>query len=314
MTVRLSRLAAVLGCSLLLVACGSSAGPSSSAGSPSAPAASPAATPSTAPSIGPSVVPSSSPPASNVVLKVTSEGGFINPVASLNALPTVTVYSDGRIFTPGPVDAIAPGPLLAPLDVRDVGPAGAAQIEAAIRTAGLDKPTSAGPGIPGDSGTTIFTVTLDGQETVTRLSGNGAGGPGVPGGGSGSGDPGIAAPFALLDRLLDPDQTWGASNVARSTYAPTGYRIFVAPGAPPADASTPQTPVAWPLSSGLAEFGTPAVPDRGVAGLRQGAVLGADAATLGPILAKANQATAFTSGGKEWTLYVRPLLPDESDG
>jgi hypothetical protein len=310
MTDRLARPLALLASTIVLVACGSSATPSASPATPS---------PSTAsipPSIGPSILPSALPSAAatTVLLKVTSEGGFINPLATLNALPTVTVYSDGRIFTPGPVDAIAPGPLLAPVEVRDVGVAGAAQIQAAVRAAGLDQPGTVGPGIPGDAGTTIFSVTLDGQTTETRLSGNGAGRPGVPGGGAGdSADPRKSSAFDLLDRLVDPAETWGASNVVRSTYTPTGYRLFVAPGAPAGDASTPQTPVAWPLSTGLADFGTPAVPDRGVAGLRQGAVLGADAATLAPVLDKANQATAFTSGGKEWTLYVRPLLPDESD-
>ena len=34
----------------------------------------------------------------------------------------------------------------------------------------------------------------------------------------------------------------------------------------------------------------------------------------GPILERASQATAFTSDGGTWTLYVRPLLPDELGG
>ena len=38
---------------------------------------------------------------------------------------------------------------------------------------------------------------------------------------------------------------------------------------------------------------------------------GSDAAKLAPVLAAANQLTAFTSGGASFTLYVSPLLPDE---
>ena len=64
----------------------------------------------------------------------------------------------------------------------------------------------------------------------------------------------------------------------------------------------------------LAAFGSPAVPDRGIPGLRMGVVAGADAVTLGAALAQATQLTAFTSGGRAYTLYARPLLPDELGG
>jgi hypothetical protein len=92
---------------------------------------------------------------------------------------------------------------------------------------------------------------------------------------------------------------------------PVAYRVYVALGAPSGDGSTTEPGVAWPLSTPLASFGTPAVPDRGITGLRQGAVFGADAATLGPILDHANSQTPFISGGMLYTLFVRPLLPDE---
>ena len=293
---RVNLVAILAAIALIAVAC---SGASSSA-SPSTP------TPTTVPS--PSVVPSPSPAAATLLLKVTSEGGFINPGATLAALPTVAVYGDGRIMTPGPVDAIFPGPLLAPVAVRDVGASGAAAILAAIKAAGLDKAPAGGPGIPGDSGTNVFTVVVDGVTTTSRYAG---GGPQGPKGPVASGDEGRAAALALLDRLLDPAETWGAASAAESTYAPEGYRVFVAPGAPPPDASVTEPPVAWPLSTPLSEFGTAATPDRGIPGLRQGAVLGPDAAVLGPLLKSATSLTAFTSGGKPYTLSVRTLLPDE---
>jgi len=300
----------ILATATLVIACSAApgpAGPSPTGGVPSLGPASP----------GPSAIaPSPSNPAAQLLLKVTSEGGFINPIVTLNALPMVEVFADGRILRPGPVPAIAPGPLLPNVTVRSVGAAGAAQIAAAIRAAGLDQEASAGPGIPGDSGTDVFSVTLDGKTTTTRISGNGpgvgrpGGEPGV-GGSGGSAAPGGAAALALLDRLLDPSETWGAAGGQDARYQPEGYRVFAAPGAPQADPALTQKPVAWPLSTGLASFGTPATPDRGVAGLRQGAVVGADAKVLGPVLERATKATGFTSDGGTWTLYVRPLLPDE---
>jgi hypothetical protein len=316
MSVRIKGVAAAAASVVFVVGCGS--GPAASSAPPASgpPSVAPSAAPSNAPSAQP---PSASPSAvaATVLLKVTTEGGFINPSANLNALPLVEVLSDGRILTPGAVDAIAPAPLLPTLEVRDTGAAGAAAITAAITQAGLDKPSTGGPGVPGDSGTDIFSVTIDGQTTDTRLAGGG-GGPGVGGPGGhlpgDSGDPGRAAAFDLLTKLQDPTVAWGGGAVQPTPYAPAGYLVFVIPGAPQNDPATTQVPVAWPLSTTLDAFGSPAANDRGVAGLRQGAVLGADAATLGPILSKATVETAFTSGGSSFTLSVRPLLPDELGG
>ncbi|MEA2631656.1 MAG: hypothetical protein QOE66_1875, partial [Chloroflexota bacterium] len=54
--------------------------------------------------------------------------------------------------------------------------------------------------------------------------------------------------------------------------------------------------------------------DRGIAGLRQGVVLGSDATRLAEVLRAARTGDAFTSGSKSFTLWVRPLLPDEVGG
>ena len=290
---------------IAVAACGGAA-PSSSGTPTSGPSAAPSAVPSATPVASPTTTPVT------LLLKVTSEGGFINPAASLAALPTVAVYADGRIMAPGPVDAIYPGPLLAPVAVRDVGAAGAAAILAAIKGVGLDKPAASGPGIPGDSGTNVFTAVVDGVTTTSRFAGGGQ--PGHPGGPVASGDEERVAALALVDKLLDPAETWGAASVKNGTYTPTGYRVFVAPGAPPTDSQASQPPATWPLSTPLSTFGTPATPDRGITGLRQGVVLGPDAALLGPVLERATAITAFTSGGQSFTLSVRALLPDEAGG
>jgi hypothetical protein len=304
MLARPSRFLSVAAVAVLAAACAATP-------SPVSPSASPHSSPG-ASAIPPSSDPSA--PPSSLLLKVTSEGGFINPAATLAALPIVTVYVDGKIFTPAPVDAIFPGPLLPGLNVRDVGPEGAKSILAAIRTAGLDKPAAGGPGIPGDTGTDVFTILTDGVTTTSRFSGNGPGGPGVGTGGITGGAPERTAALDLLNRLLDPAETWGAPAAPESPYTPSGYRIFVGPAGAQPDPSAGSASVAWPLATRLDAFGTAAVPDRGIAGLRQGVALGADAETLTPILKSATTETTFTSAGKSYSLYVRPLLPDEAGG
>jgi hypothetical protein len=286
---------------ILLAACAAPSG-----GQPSIPPATPTPVPSASPSPSPA-------PAAALVLRVTGEGGFIGAAAGLAALPVVAVYADGRILTPAATPAIYPGPLLTLVDVRDVGPGGAAAIVAAIRAAGLDRPSPAGPGIVGDTGSTVFAATLDGPTVTTRFAdlGGGPTGPGSPGSG---GDPARAAALDLLSKLTDPTQAWAGATGTATLLRPAGYRIFVAPGAPPADASVSEPPVAWPLAVPLGAFGAPAVPDRGIPGLRMGVVTGTDAVTLGAVLAQATQLTAFTSAGRAYTLYARPLLPGELGG
>ena len=286
---------------LILSACNAAAPSPSATGAPSAP---PSASPGTSPS-------PTSGDSATLLLRVTTEGGFIGPAANLAALPQVTVLADGRILTPGAVDAIYPGPLVVPVQVRNVGPSGAAAILVAIRAAGLDKPSAGGGGggIPGDTGTTVFLVNVDGTQVTNRLV-LGGGLPGRPGG-AGSPDPGAAAASDLLNRLMDPGETWGAGSAPSSAFVPAGFRVYVAPGAPVGDGSLTEPTIPWPLSTPLDQFGVPAVPDRGIAGLRQGVVLGADAQTLLPILNRANVLSPFSSGNHLFTLYVRVLLPDE---
>jgi len=257
---------------------------------------------------GGSPVPSASQTPSDalLLLRVTSVGGFINPAANLAALPTVVVYADGRILAAGSPSADNPSPLVMPVSVRNVGAVGAAGILAAIKAAGLDKASSADPGVPGDSGVNVFEVISGGLTTTTRFAGNGPAGPGAAGGDN----PERTAALDLLSRLLDPAETWGAAPAAETIYQPVAYRVFVAPGAP-ADDRTGQPPIAWPLDTPLSGFGAPAVPDLGINGLRSGVILGPDVAVMAPIFAAASAGTAFTSAGQPFTLYVRALLPDE---
>ena len=290
--------AAVMSLASLLAACSS------------APPAPSSASPSSAPS-------PTAPALAELVLRVTSEGGFIAPSAHLAQLPVVVVYADGRILTPSPADGVDPGPLLPVESVRTVGAAGIAAIRAAISAAGLDAEGGTNPGLGADAADTVFTVQAVGKVVTTRFPALGVGGPGPgrPGLPGASADPQRAAALDLLTRLTDATDSWGSPAAGAIVYAPTAYRVFVVPGAPLAsDTGMPAHAIAWPLATPLASFGRPAVPDRGISGLRVGVVSGADAAMLAPLLEAATQATPFASGGASFTLHVSPLLPDESGG
>jgi hypothetical protein len=325
--------------SLLVAATCSSSTPSTpgAAASPSTPATGapsmPPSTPSSTPSA--SAAPSSA-DAPTLLLEVTTEGGFINPVATLSSIPSVVVDTDGKVYTPGL--AAGDGTLVAPVEVRDLGQAGATAILDAVRAAGLDRKEDA-PGIAADTGTTVFTALIDGEEVVNRFVRSAPGVPGTPGGaggeglgggatgggtagggygGSGGDQPSPAcsacggaasAAFDLLARLTDPGTAWGGSAGTPAPYAPAAYRLYVAPAA--ADATG--TRIAWPLATPIAAFGRPAVPDYGVSNLRTGVVTGDAAEALGKAVGSAPPDTLLTSDGV-WSVWARPLFPDELGG
>jgi hypothetical protein len=84
-------------------------------------------------------------------------------------------------------------------------------------------------------------------------------------------------------------------------------RIFVRDDAPKDDA-LPQEELRWPLSPGLASFGT-VVPDLDV---RCGSVQGPDLDALLPLAREANELTPWRNDDHLYGLILRPLLPDES--
>ena len=114
--------------------------------------------------------PSPSPAAAaELVLRVTSEGGFIAPSAHLAQLPIVVVYADGRILTPAPVPAIDPGPLVPVESVRTVGLAGVAAIRAAIAAAGPMPVAALTPGSGGRQMLPCSSCGVGGQTVTTRF-------------------------------------------------------------------------------------------------------------------------------------------------
>ena len=244
-----------------------------------------------------------------LIFRAADEGGFIAPNARRAQLPLVSVYADGRIMSGGMTPAIYPGALVPSIVFRSVGPDGAAAILQAARDAGLTGSDASYPSGPvADAPTTVITVVHDGSRTVSRFDALGAG-PGQPAAGSGPADRIRVAAAALLARLMGSD-TFGGTPAAGGMYQPLGFQLFVTPGSPaPGEPSLARPPVAWPLATPLASFGQ--ADALGGDGARVGVVVGADSATLRPILSAATQITPFTSGGKQWTLVVRPLLPDE---
>nr|WP_297427867.1 hypothetical protein [uncultured Actinotalea sp.] len=272
------------------------------------------------------------------LLQVRSAGGFVMPGYDFAAVPSLTVYEDGRAITQGPQIMIFPGPLLPNLLVADLTDDDVAAIVEAARDAGLlaEAPDYGQPPVA-DVPTTYVTITVDGETYVHAANALGMGdgtdagrgedvvGEDVVGGDAGDAGDGVGDGAGGSDEFgqpqeigLTPEQV--AARIALTDFlgevgaiVPTGdgepYEItaFAVSGRPaeggmPADPGLEIQVVPWPLA-------TPALADL------EGCVVvdGDDAATLLESLRDANQLTQFEEDGTTYDVWFRPLLPHEAE-
>jgi hypothetical protein len=279
---RLASPAAIALTAMVAAACVAPAGATNPSGSPSA-----AIDPDTA------------------VIRVDWEGGFVPPGVNLSRLPLVLVTADGRVITQGPQPAIYPGPILPNLQVRTLTPEALVDLLELAAAEGLLVDAEYAGGPIADAATTVLRITVDGV-TFTQsayalfesLDPNGAEHSDVPDA------EGRAAMRSFLDTLTGlPDSAYSD---ASAPYVADGLRVYSSAYVP--DPAADWMPVDWPLDD-LATAGQSAGDGLGI---RCQVVTGDDLATVLPLLEGANSATPFRSGGADYTLIVRPLLPGES--
>jgi hypothetical protein len=256
------------------------------------------------PSAGPS---DSSAPANPdaLVLRIERFGGFAGPDQSIGKLPVVSVYADGRVITQGPQIAIYPGPALPNILVQSVDPATVQGLVDKAVAAGVRPGADLGQPSVADGQTTRITVaapggvrTLD-AVALTEAQAN---------------DPRLTAAqrdaraklAAFVQQVTDLSAATGMPEAV--PYQPTAVAALAKPyGKPTGDQSglpkQPQ-PAAWP---------GPALPGAALTGATGCVTASGKEATAVLAAAKAaNQLTPWTSGGKQWSVSFRPLLPDET--
>jgi hypothetical protein len=282
------RIGIVLGFALLVAACQAGATPS--------PTASPGITHPTG--------------AADLVVRIENGGGFVGPTYQIRQLPWLSIYGDGRVMVLGPQIEIYPGPALPNVVTFRISEGGLQKVLEEALAAGL-LGADAHYDYPGiaDAGTTTFTVVAGGKRHVVSayaLSEGGAMDSQL--------DPEIlrarTALLAFQEKALDLRLWLGAAVVEpESAYRFDALRIFVAPPQP-ADEQLQPAFVDWPLATPLASFGAPVVGNLG--DTRCAVVSGDDLAKLLTAVQSSNELTLWRSGGKEYQLILRPLLPDES--
>ena len=246
--------------------------------------------------------------ANDLILGVGYEGGFVAYGYTLGTTPFWSLFGEGTLIVPGPQIEIYPGPALPNLTATPVSEDGIQAILQAAEDAGLmDGDKNYVDMCISDAATTVFTTTADGTTSVVSAYALDAG---QPSGTCGDGkDAAARAKLAAFQMKLTDLQSWlpAGSLGTERPYDPTELRVDVLPYQ--GDAELPQDPIEWPLDAPLDGFGE-MVPNAPAA-TRCGVVTGDDLTTLLAEAKDANALTPWTSGGTEYQLILRPLLPDE---
>jgi len=246
--------------------------------------------------------------ADQLVLRLEYQGGFVPYEYNLKRVPGWSLFGDGTVIVEGPVIEIYPGPAMPNLLAFTLTEEAVQTILEAARDAGLlDGDASYGYPCIADAADTVFTVSAGGTTSVVSAYALEFSDPAMN---DACPDVDTEARAKLLEfsRMIGDLQSWlpeGSIGVEQP-YDPTEMRVFVLPyqGEP----DLPQGETEWPLSQPLVAFGEP-VADGNEA--RCGVVSGDDLAELLPLAQQANELTPWTSGGEQYRLIFRPLLPDE---
>jgi len=235
-----------------------------------------------------------------LVIRVVTGGGLVAPPSLLVEVPAVSVYGDGTFIAPGPTTLEYPGAALPNLQQGRISENELQELLDAARAAGLlddDGPDFGDPGVT-DMPSTDITVNADGAEHTISI---------------------YALDFADGDDDLESDQRAARERArdfiaalptdATEPYEPEAVAVLVRPYAAVTDDGPEPATHDWPLGD-LADAGEP-IESFGT-DTRCLAVTGADADAVLAIAAAARAGDVWRSGGADYGLVFRPLLPDET--
>lgn len=231
----------------------------------------------------------------DVVLSIAYEGGFVPVDVYFTRLPSLLITGDGRVFTPGPITEIYPGPLVLPMMVGTIKPAGLQRLMKAADDARLigfvsDYELSPGVGIA-DAPDTVVVLTVNGK-TYTHVAYA----------------LGIDEPTTTnRERLAKFVESTGglaalvgAENLgAAAAYRPESYRFRATLVAPDTANDPKPTIVRWPDATGVT-----------LASASMCTTV--TAAAAGDVLTSANQTTYFQEGDLVYQVAAVMQLPGDA--
>jgi hypothetical protein len=232
--------------------------------------------------------------ADEIVLKLSYEGGFVAPGYLFVNTPSLLVSGDGRVFTPGIVPAIYPGPLLPTIMVRRISEDGMQALLRIAQAAGLMAPPPEYPDRHNvaDASTTVLTINAGGETFVHSAYA------------LGMGDAEAGVRKTLLDAttaLGNLDKVVGEATLEPDAeFVASTYRLQARAVDPTELAGQDPAPtvVDWPAGAAVA-----------LAEATECARV--DAAAVGTLFIDAKQNTYFQQGDVVYQLAVAGVLPGD---
>ncbi|MEX0847558.1 MAG: hypothetical protein WD023_07245 [Ilumatobacteraceae bacterium] len=234
--------------------------------------------------------------ATDAVLRITYEGGFVAPGYAFVNTPALIVSGDGMAYTPGVMTMQFPGPLVAPITVRTITEEGVQTLLQNASAAGLlaTPPEYPRNDMIADAPDTVVTIVAGGGTYVHRAYALGID--------ANETDPARKALADYVAAATDLTATVGAAALGpEATLEAAVYRFQATPTTEAELAGYDPKPTItdWPTDTGI---------DLGTASSCASAPAGA----VGPTFAAADQNTFFRQGTALYRLAVAPLLPGDT--
>lgn len=235
----------------------------------------------------------------DVIIKITNEGGFVPAGFFFVNLPNLLISGDGRVFAPGAMIEIYPGPLLPAITERSITEAGIQKVlqladDAGLLGAPLDYSVPDGIGIA-DAPDTVVVINVNGKVYEHRANALGFD---MPEGSLSTPARDNLNTFVTL--ISDIAKVAGSGNVGdEHIFVPDQYR-FQALAVDPTQWTDPSpTIVAWPNATGAV-----------LAESLECATVPADA--VEELFTSSNQLTFFEEGDLTYQLYAVGVLPGDA--
>jgi hypothetical protein len=256
--------------------------------------------------------PSTPPADGDLVLQVRNDGdgGMAIGFRITQVVPKISVYSDGRVITYTRAPFGVRNPALPDLQVRHIGQDEVRALVGRAVEAGVGGGADLGTlkAVDGsmDAATTLISVRNASGALVTAAAP--ALGTGDESRLTGAQRQARQKLVDLLAALDDLPHTLGAGHVGKPRpYGPELVAAIATDWTPYGDGQPEDPPQAWP---GPALPGP--VPSEAAGPARRG--INCLTTSAGPVLSAARRATVatpWTSGGRQWRVFIRPLLPGE---
>lgn len=236
--------------------------------------------------------------ADEIVIEYAEVGGFVPMEVAFQETPIILVSGDGKLFTPGIVPAIYPGPLVPALQVQTISEAGIQQLLAAAEEAGLfadidyEQPMQIA-----DASSARVVINVDGETYVHEAYALGL----DPDGDESPERQALAGfveelrTLAAVDAAeLGESEVFSADEFGIRAMAIDDLTNYTSDGIEP-------TVVEWPADAGVA-----------LADAEDCVVVSAEA--VGETFAESDALTFFDDGGTTYQVLVKPILPGTTCG